>query len=206
MKILIGIFGVIFSFVLFLPKETGAPIRNLPLLIAVLVLVFILLLIRFLKYVALMLGAKRILHEKGFQAVKCHINPFVCRLRGRYMMTFQRNHEKLDVLFLVRRWRYPHYFFDAVNRIEFYVAHRMVYPGGKTRGVVMARQSEVYPAGRRELAWKSMPKGILLFDKLPNKVTDSVRKEELGCGDAICASEVRLYDLNGLKRKTDFFI
>ena len=206
MKIFIYMVLAILAGACFLPKKWGAPIRNLPVFLAVLSLISLLLLIRLIKYLLLLRRAKQIMREKGFGCVKVVFNPFSCMLHGQYGMTFQRKHERLNVLLLVRKKRYPHYYFEDDNHVVFYSSHRMIFPSIKSKGVAMANASEKQLMGKRRIKW-SHPhqspdcKRILLFDRLPNKVTDSIKRQELGNGDTVCNSDVRLYDLKGLQNK-----
>lgn len=159
-----------------------------------------------------MIKAKRILKKKGFRCVKFVAFPFGSMLRGRYSMTFQNETEELNVLLLVRKKQYPHYYVRDLEHLEFYRSNRVVFKGSKVSATV-TNLVETKLVGKQKIKWNSNAtnshRNILLFDNLPYKVTDSMKasellkKPELGNGDRICSSDTYLYDLKGLESAVD---
>ena len=204
LKILIAFVLALFAGALFLPSADHSGIRNLPLLIALLSLVVLIFVVKVFQYLILMRKAKRILREKGFRCVKTVAFPFGAWLRGRYSMTFQNGQNAWDVVLLVRKKHYQHYYFKNINEIEFYRSNRVVFNGGKTRGGTISNLVETKLIGKQKIKWGSSTEGLdgkmmVLFDRLPYKTTDSVKRQELGNGDLIGDSNAYLYDLDGLQ-------
>ena len=99
------------------------------------------------------------------------------------------------MILLSRKRRYSRYHFTRVDLLEFYRANRLVVKGGRGRWAAVSDAVEVHCVGKQRLAWDpSAAVRVVLFDKLPNAVTDCVRREELAAGDRICATETYLMD------------
>ena len=158
-----------------------------------------------------MLKTQRLLNQKGFKCVKFFVFPLGSMLHGRYNMIFRSETEELNIVFLVKKKKYQHYFFKDINRIEFYKSNRVVFNNIKAYGATISKSVETKLVGKQKIKWQLYDmsferKNILLFDKLPFKISDSVKKEELGNGDQICCSNIYLYDLNGLRRMENIFV
>ena len=55
--------------------------------------------------------------------------------------------------------------------------------------------------GKQKLKWdEDAEKRFILFDKMPNEITDSVKKENIGVGEKICGSNVYIFDLKTLEK------
>ena len=209
MKILVSLALTFVSMLLFLPSVGTTEIRNLPLLLMILGVLLVFFSVGVVKQIVLMIKARKILREKGFRCIKFCANPFASVLRGRYRMTFQRNAERLNVVFLVKKKRYPHYYCKDMNHIEFYRSNRVVFQAARHKGATVSNLVETKLVGKQRIKWKHKAEGeksmdILCFDKLPFLITDSVKNEGLNNGDLICASAVKLFDLAGLCEENDF--
>ena len=190
---------------LFLPRSGTTEIRNVPLLITILLFVLAIYLFRVLKYVSLIIRTNKILRQKGFHCIKLVAIPFNLS-HGRYQMIFQNETEILNIVLLVKKKKYQHYYFPDATCVEFYSVNRVVLKGNRFRGAMISDLIETKSHGQQSLKWLR-PKAnltetkILLFDKLPPKVTDALKREELGNGDEICTSKTYVYDLKGLTKK-----
>ena len=124
-------------------------------------------------------------------------------------MTFERDGERLQLVFLIKKKRYPHYHCKDIDRIEFYRSNRVVFQAARHKGAIISDLVETKLVGKQRIKWKHKAEGeksmdILCFDKLPFLITDSVKNEGLNNGDLICASAVKLFDLAGLREENDF--
>lgn len=190
---------------LFLPRS-GTEIRNVPLLITILLFALAIYLFRVLKYICLMIRANKILKQNGFHCVKLVAIPFNLS-HGRYQMMFQNETDILNLVLLVQKKKYQHYYFQDANHMEFYSTNRLVLKGNRFRGAVISDLTETKLCGQQTIKWCQSPKDLnetklLLFDRLPFKITDSAKREELGNGDEICASKAYVFDLKGLNEKS----
>ena len=77
---------------LFLPRTGTTKIRNLPLLLFILSLVLIFILIRFFKYVLLVVKTQKQLKKSGIKEAKIKFLPWTSFFHGHYSITFF--HEK----------------------------------------------------------------------------------------------------------------
>ena len=107
----------------------------------------------------------------------------------------------LDICLLFRKKRYYRYHFSNDKTIEFFKTSRSVTLTSK-RGSIA--RGEVYTrcVGKQKLKWdKDAEKRFILFDKMPNEITDSVKKENIGVGEKICGSNVYIFDLKTLEKR-----
>ena len=209
MKVLVSLALIFVSMLLFLPSVGTTEIRNLPLLLMILGFSLVFFFVGVVKQIVLMITARKILRGKGFRCIKFYANPFASVLRGRYRMTFERDGEKINVVFLVRKKRYPHYYCKDMNHIEFYRSNRVVFQAARHKGATVSDLVETKLVGKQRIKWKHNSvevkhTDILCFDKLPFLITDSVKTEGLNNGDLICASAIKLFDLAGLREENDF--
>ncbi|MBE6601935.1 MAG: hypothetical protein E7637_05455 [Ruminococcaceae bacterium] len=99
------------------------------------------------------------------------------------------------MVLLSRKRTYQRYHFDRVDRLEFYRANRVVFNSIKAYGGTISKLVEVKQVGKQNLKWDDSSQiRIVLFDKLPEQISDTKKKECLGTGDRICASDVYLLD------------
>lgn len=202
MKYLVYTACAIIGFLLFVPETGTTQIRNLPILIALISFFVGFRLFRFAKYIVLMMKTKKALTQKGMRLRKVVISPFGAGLHGRYAMSFSGAKADWNILFLVVKEKYPHYFFDKVDFLEFFRRNRIVFNAGKTKGAIVSKQVETQLIGKQRLLWTrstmtNVGSNILLMDKFPNKIFDSVKREELGNGDRICGTDTRLWNWRG---------
>ncbi len=180
---------------LFLPQPGTTEVRNLPLLLVILSFVLILILIRFFKYVLLVTKIQKQLKEIGKQQTKVKFFPWDSFFHGHYSITFTHKNKIAQIILLSRKRKYQRYHFDSINKLEFYRSNRVVFNGGKEKGATISKLVETNLVGKQKIKWDDAAEiRMIVFDKLPAQITDSVKKENLGVGERICASNIYLFD------------
>lgn len=202
MKYVIYGAGVILALAFFAPASGTTKIRNLPLLIALVLCLLVFAFYRILKYAFLMHKAKNALKQKGFHREKVTFFPFASMFHGRYSMTFKHSDKKVKIVFLVAKRKYPHYYFNSVNLLEFYSTNRVIFNNIKAKGATVSNLSETKKVGKQKRMWKATDltqndTNILLFNKFPPRISDSTRQQDLGNGDKICDTNIKVFDFNG---------
>lgn len=191
------------ALLLFLPKSTGAPVRNLPLLILILALLLLAVLIRFFKYAILMARTKTLLKRSSIHPIKCRFLPWASRFHGHYSITFPYKGKTVQIVLLSRKRKYRRYHFDRIDRLEFYRSNRIAVKSGKN-AARLTGLVEVTQVGKQTIRWDSDAQlRVILFDRLPYEITDATRKEPLFSGDRICATEVQILDWQSIASKTE---
>lgn len=195
MKYVAYAIAFIIAFFLFVPRTGSTEIRNLPILILLVSLILIALLIRLFKYAILMSKTKKLLKKHQMKPVKSRFFPWASRFHGRYSITFRHEDQTVQLVFLSRKKKYQRYHFERVDKLEFYRANRVVFNGTKIRGATISNQVEVDRVGRQSIKWDDTADiRIILFDRLPEHITDSVRTDALAVEDRICDSNVCIMD------------
>ena len=180
---------------LFLPRTGTTEIRNLPLLLFILTLILIFILIRFIKYVLLVAKTQKQLKKIGIQNIKIKIFPWDSVLHGHYSITFTHENKISQIILLSRKRKYQRYHFDSINKIEFYRANRVVFNNIKAKGATISKLVETSLVGRQRLKWDDAAEvRIIIFDRLPEQITDFKKKETLCAGEKICSSNIYLFD------------
>lgn len=182
---------------LFLPQTGTTQIRNLPLLLFILSLVLIFILIRFFKYVLLVVKTQKQLKKSGIKEAKIKFFPWASFFHGHYSITFFHENKISQIILLSRKRKYQRYHFDSVNKIEFYQSNRVVFNNIKAKGATISKLVETNLVGKQRLKWDDAAEvRIIIFDKLPEQITDCVKKENIDIGEQICASNMYLLDLS----------
>ena len=205
MKYLIYAGAAFCAGLLFLPRTGTSEIRNLPLLIAILTIVAIGIAVRFLKCVLLFCKAKKALARCGVKLEKVRFFPWASLFHGQYSLTFFHENRLVEMVLLSRKRKYRRYHFESVEKLEFYRANRVVFCNSRIRGATISNLVEVQRVGRQRIRWDSSAQArVILFDRLPDHITDSVKREYLGAGERICGSDVCLLDWHSFcKRLSD---
>ncbi len=186
---------------LFLPRTASSPIRNLPLLLLLLSLVLLSVLIRFFKYVVLMARTRRLLRQNKINVMHCRFLPWASRFHGHYSITFPYKGKTAQIILLSRKRKYQRYHFERIDLLEFYRANRVAFKSGKN-AAKLTGLVEVNQVGKQRLKWDDKAElRVILFDKLPEDITDSTRKELLAAGARICASDVLILDWRTTSQK-----
>ncbi len=188
------IFGII-AFFMFVPKTGTTEIRNLPILITILVIIVGVILFKLLKRVILLIKIKKLLKNHGVKIIKTRFNPVTSRFHGRYGVTFQLKDKTVNALLLTRKRKYRRYHFESIENLEFYRSNRVVFKSTKIQGATMSNLVETKRVGKQKLSWDIADYNIVVFDKLPDHITDSKTKNPLGIGDKICGTETYIADI-----------
>lgn len=201
MKYVVYIILAMIAGLLFLPRTGTSEIRNLPLLILLLSIICLLILIRFFKYVTLIAKTKKLIGTKWGKVTKIKFFPWASRFHGHYSIAFQREGKTVQMILLCKKRKYCRYHFGRVDRLEFYRANRVVFKSNPIRGAKISNLVEVNRVGKQRIKWDDSAEiRVILFDKLPDQITDSVKREVLGVGDRICASNVSISDWASLSK------
>ena len=205
MKYLLYAIAFIIGFFLFVPLNGGSEIRNFPLFVLLVSLIVIAILIRLLKYGILMSKTKKSLKQKGMKHIQTCFLPWGSRFHGRYSMMFQNEGKNVQVVFLCTKKKYQRYHFERDDRLEFYNTNRVVFKGSKIRGATISNAIETNMVGKQNLKWnESANIRMILFDKLPEQVTDSANREGLDAGDRICDSDICVWDWMSFSKQSTF--
>ena len=189
------------ALLLFLPQPGTTEVRNLPLLILILFLIVLIVVRRLLKYAILMAKTKTLLKQNKINLVQCSFLPWASRFYGRYSISFQYKGKKAQIILLSRKRKYQRYHFAHTDLLEFYQANRVAFKRGENE-VKLSKHVTINQVGKQKIKWNpSAEIRVILFDTLPNEITDSAKKENLGAGDQICASDVYLLDLRTASSK-----
>lgn len=178
---------------LFLPRGVDSGVRNAPLLIGIMAVLFVLLVFSLWKRIRLKQRVARVLRVAGYRI--CHRRRSVFRNR----LFAERDGEVLQILLLARRRRGLRYHFADVNTVEFYKNTQATYVNRRGSGHVYVGAAETHRAGKRKLRWASCgsekeTNRFLVFDRLPERMTDTRKSHDLGAGDTIGDSAVCVYD------------
>lgn len=195
MKYVVYTILAIIAFFLFMPTTDGKEIRNLPLLIALLVIIAGFLLWQLIRRAVFMGKVKKTLKKSGCKIIKTHFNPFAARLHGRYSFTFKAKEKKVTAWLLIRRRKYQRYHFSDMENLEFYSSNRVVFNSTKILGATISNLVETKRVGKQKLKWDKADCNIIIFDKIPDHITDSKQKELLGKGDKVCGGETYIADI-----------
>ena len=195
MKYIIYTIVGIIGFFLFVPLHGSSEIRNFPLFVLLVSLNLIAIMVRLFKYLILMTKAKKLLQQKGMRPTRIIFFPWLSRFHGRYSMMFQHEGKNVQIMFLSRKRKYQRYHFDGVHHLEFYNTNRVVFKGSKIRGATISNAIETNMVGKQKLKWDETASiRVILFDKFPDIISDSVNKEALAAGDRIGNEDVYLLD------------
>ncbi len=196
MKYVVYTILAIIALFLFLPTTGTNQIRNLPLLIALLVIAAGFVLFALVRRIVLLQKAKRAIKKSGCEIIRVRFNPFAERLHGRYSVTFKRNGKMICARFLIKQIKYPRYHFESKELIEFYRSNRVVFQSTKIRGASISDLVETKRVGRQNLFWDEAEHNIIIFNKMPDHITDSKQKELLYKGDRVCQKGAYLTDIS----------
>jgi len=180
---------------LFLPAMGTTEIRNLPLLLFILSLILLFILIRFFQYALLVVKTKKQLKKIGIHHIKIKFFPWNSFFHGHYSVTFPHKNQVAQIVLLSRKRKYQRYHFDSIKKLEFYRSNRVVFKAALPKGATVSKLVETKLVGKQRLKWDDAAEiRIILFDKLPVRMTDSVKKEDLGVGEKICNSNISILD------------
>ena len=180
---------------LFLPASGTTQMRNLPLLLFILSVVLLFVIIRFFKYVLLVVKAKKQIKKIGVQKIKIKFFPWDSFFHGHYSIIFSHENKTAQIILLSNKRKYQRYHFDSINKLEFYRSNRVVFNNIKSKGATISKLVEAKLVGKQKIKWNDTTEiRMIVFDKLPEQITDSAKKEALGTGERICNSNIYIFD------------
>ncbi|MBO5212872.1 MAG: hypothetical protein J6B60_04950 [Clostridia bacterium] len=190
---------VIISVALFGFGLDGGSMRNIPLLIVILSVIFLLLIIRFIKYTSVFVKANKKLKANGYKILKFNILPPVFR-RNKNHIIAEKDGECVNIFVVIVRKSYLTYHFESESTLELYKFTRLAIKPGFRQANIVSGHVEKRRIGIKKLSWfenEKEPLNIVLFNKIPNAITDSCSSKELGHGDEIC-NKITVWNLDRL--------
>ena len=195
MKYFVYVVLAFIAALLFLPASGTTQIRNLPLLLFILSVFLFFIFVRFFKYVILILKTKKQIKKIGIQKIKIKFFPWVSFFHGHYSIIFSHENKTAQIILLSKKRKYQRYHFDSINELEFYRSNRVVFNNIKARGATISNLVETKLLGKQKIKWDAASEiRMIVFDKLPEQITDSAKKEALGTGERICNSNIYIFD------------
>lgn len=209
MKYLVYTALIFIGGLLFLPEHGKFVPRNLPLLLFLIACVLFYITSRMISRIITAYKIKRILEREHIKIKRfAPTSYFLCQ-KGRYNIVADSRRNTLNIVLIMRKNKYLRYHFDSFDRLEYYAGSRSTFKGMRagSRQVSTAQTNHVdttaKKGGRRLPFEETLSKhriDIVIMDKFPRAVTDSVNRLELGNGDKIC-ERIYLYDLSGFERR-----
>ena len=176
-------------------------------LITGIIVLVCLLLFRIIKYLVFILKFKWTIKKRGWIVTKFCVSPFSSKFHGRYSMMLKKNEKIMNVVFIVKKRKYSHYYFENINCLRFYSYNRvMLYKGNRagTTGSWVSSTNNIQRKdfGIQKIVWPDVFQeehtlNFILFDKWPNRISDEFTSREnfdLGPGDSICKSCIKIMD------------
>ena len=180
---------------LFLPASGTTQIRNLPLLLFILSVLLFFIFVRFFKYVILILKTKKQIKKIGIHKIKIKFFPWVSFFHGHYSIIFSHENKTAQIILLSKKRKYQRYHFNSINELEFYRSNRLVFNNIKSKGATISKLVETKLLGKQKIKWNDTAEiRMIVFDKLPEQITDFAKKETLGIGEKICDSNIYIFD------------
>ena len=181
--------------ILFAPGREGEGIRNVALFAILLLFVSLWICYRFFKYVSMMWQAKKLLAQAKERDLKIKMRPWESFFHGHYSISFESGRKNVQMIFMSKKKKYPRYHFESINQLEFYATVRYTFANPYRWRQPSFGTTETKYIGKRKIKWNdSADIHVILFDKLPLQITDSVKRENLVIGDKICGSNTYLLD------------
>ena len=184
---------------LFLPKYGGER-RNVPIFVIIATIIAIRVIVMLLKYVLLVFKVKKVLTKNGYNVTQ---TSFVPNLKNSkcYHVSGEKGGHTVNVYITKRRNSYVTYHFENENKAEIYKHTRLTIKPSVRQAYIVSPHVERRKMGEENFFWQDADFGentenILIFKKLPNKITDTKSQVSLANGDKIC-DKVILYDIKG---------
>ena len=186
MKYLVYAALVFVGMLVFLPKDGTARPDNLPLLLFLIACAVLYQLFRLLKRVVLLSKIRKLLIEKG-----AAIHRFApLGITGGCNLSAEKNEKTIHIVLLMHKRDRTHYHFESAGRVEYYKSNRLVYRAGGASVATISREVETKRIGSRTFTWRNLSDPafvpVIVIDRQPPLVTDSVSRQPLSIGDAIC--------------------
>ncbi len=189
--------------IIFLPEYDGGEFRNIPLFIIIVTIALILTLIKILRYVFCVLKIKKMLIKNGYEITQFHFIPKL-KSNKNYHISAIKNERTVNIYFFKRKNSYVTYHFENENKADIYKNTRLTIKPSVRQAYIISPNVDSKKVGEEYFFWSESDfeentENILLFKKLPNKVTDSKSSIPLANGDIIC-DKVILLDMIGFEK------
>ena len=198
MKYIIYCLLVLVSGWLFLPKSGSTELRNVPVLITILCLVILYLAYKHIKLLSFATKVKKELKQRGIKVQKTRLYFQKC-----YIVA-ESDTDRFDICLVSVKNRYYRYHFANAENIEIYKSTSAITKSSK-RGTVAQGATYSRLVRKQKIQFESnntdkKANCILVMNKYPYSVTDSIKREELDNGECVCSSNVTLFDLKGFSK------
>ena len=188
---------------IFIPDGIDGEINNLPLLILIISVLLITLLVKLALYIKIFAKAKHHLIKNGYEIQGFSLLPSLLRKNKAYHIIAKKNDDIYKILILSSSKYYLTHHFESVNLIELYKSTRLTIKPNVRQANIISGHVDTKMVGKRKLHWNDSDfenaTCIILFNKLPCVVKDSLSRTNLDNGDKIC-NKALLYDFNGFVR------
>lgn len=206
MKYVVYTILFIVAFFLFCPRHGENTIHNLPLFAALVICIATALFVTVLRRVSMLYKIRKLITSKDMKIQRFSIIPNLLGTKGKFDITASLGKTKFNFQLLLRKRAYYRYHFEGTDKLEYYKTNRYLIIGSK-RATRIVNITATDLVGKRKLPFCSEDNtvNVLIIDRSPSTLTDSVRREELHPGDLIC-SQVYYYDLKSFVDSVDTFI
>lgn len=188
---------------IFLPDGVGGGLHNVPLFITLVLILVLILLVRLIKYLKVFSKAKKLLRDKGYTVLKCSVLPTRLRREKNCHIVAEKDGKTVRIYVEKPKKSYLTYHFVSEGIAEIYKFTRLTIKPGMWQANIISKKLDKKKVGTRQFVWSDTELEndicMVLFNKLPDFITDSVSEETLYNGSKIC-KKVYLFDLNGLER------
>lgn len=198
MKYLIYCGLAFIGFLLFMPRTGDTAIRNVPLLILIISVIALYYIIKYLNTIVFSKKIKKLLSDVNMNLKNLNV------LFEKGYIIAEDSNNVYNICFLIRKKSYYRYHFCAPNSIELYKSTFAVNKSNKA-GTIARGAVETQKVGTQKIVYKTFTtnktqKYFVIFNQLPDIISDSINREKLGNGDHICSSNVLLYDIQGFEK------
>ena len=191
--------AVIIGLIFFAPHG-GKPIRNVPLLIALIAVALTVAVFLLVKRVIFMSRIKRELNGVLCEHVKVAYLPNLLRIKGRYDAVFYRKKVRHNLVILRGVKTYMRYYFENENTVERYVSKVTSVRSGKDSAHVSLGTRTWRQKRSLFMPWKAPDArdvNIILLSKMPMEIRNKdTREGGLGNGDRVLENVI-IYDNEG---------
>lgn len=147
-----------------------------------------------------MSDVKNLLKKYNATLVKTIFIPFLFSLIGICSHTFIINGTLTQIIYVLNKKTITRYHFDSIDELILYRSSRTIHAKNNGAAIAMSKRTETKQAGKMYLKWnKTAKQKIVLFDELPELITDAKNREVLNSKNTVCDSNVRLFDLSSIQ-------
>ena len=185
---------------IFIPDGIDGEIDNIPLLILLISALVIFLVIKSILYIKTFVRAKSHLIKSGYEILSFSFAPMCLRKSKAHHIVAKKDDKTVKIFVLSVSKAYLTYHFEDINQIELYKSTRLTIKPRVGQANIVSGHIDTKMVGRKQLYWQDSDfenaTCIVLFNKLPNAVKDSINRNSLFNGDKIC-NKALLFDIKG---------